>query len=389
MSAVEKKLTIIEPKTLVDVLVIGDQMPADFYTNPAYDAQLDKAIEASSNLVYTLDDEGEKKARSDATSINKFATQIDKFIAATYKIQTEAVTTWRDGKKAKTKLLLVNRQRLIDQFAEKRAKKLDEILSLLTDELWACRNDLNVKEEFYGCADLSPMVKLTGTLTESGALTKKAKDFVKAIAADNLAQQNKIEARHLLLENRCLREGINPPLTKVHFGTVFYAGDALFNEKLEELIAAEANRKAEMEERICKQLEAENQRKIDEALAAQKKELEEKNRLEEFKVEQARLREQQEIVRQNKTDVVIAANNVDIELDKLRQQKADRKNPAVDPVTHKPISSIPGKRTVRFSVDFEVLVSERVSNSGVQDHFLSRLPEDMKKMVKGIEFKGE
>jgi hypothetical protein len=405
MSVPASNVVPLEQKSLIELLVIHDQLPADFYTNPAYDAQLDKAIEASSNLVYTLDDDGEKKAKADATSINKFSTMVDKFVTATYKAQTEAAAQWRDGKKLKIKLLRDNRQRLIDLHEEKRNERLTLIRTLLTD----CLNELygnDVKAEFRK-GDIEPMVKFS-SLTPGGKLTAGALKFCKGIYDADLGEQKRIEARHLLLENRCLRAEINPPLTQAHFGTVFYASDEIFNEKLEQLIAAEVERKAEMEERIRKQTEAENQRKTEQALAEQKAELEKKqaNDLARFKEEQSQMRETQI----DKAYIVSTSNSVDIALDEMRQAKADRKNPPVDPVTHKPINQAPiaGKRTVNVTATFSadlikpalseklqaILVestftatfafagiSERISNQGVADFFKNQLPEELKSIL--------
>ncbi len=366
---------------LSTILVISDQLPVDFYSNPVYDKNLDAAIEATANLVYNLDDSGEKLAKSDATNINKFATLYDKFIAATYKVQTEEVGKWRDVKKAKTKLLLANRQRLIDQFAEKRQERINEITETLTKELLVRRIEKGVKEEFFCVADLSPVVKLTGTLTDGGALTKKAKDFIAAIASGELAEQNKIEGRYLILENRCLRADINPPLTKAHFGTVFYASDEFFNEKLEELIATEVERRAEMEARIIKQQEAQKQRELDAALKAQQAEADRIAKAsvqKEFAEKQNALRTEQvkkdaEIV--ITPDIEVIPNPI-----KEGQKRVEQTETISKTVTR------PGKRTVRFTAEFEVVVSERVSNKGVEDHFMSKLPDDLKKIFKKVEF---
>jgi hypothetical protein len=407
MSVPASNVVPLEPKSLTDLLVIHDQLPADFYTNTAYDAQLDKAIEASSNLVYTLDDDGEKKAKSDATSINKFATMVDKFVAATYKEQTEAAAQWRDGKKLKIKLLRDNRQRLIDLHEEKRNEKLTLIRSILSD----CLNELydnDVKEEFRK-GDIEPAVKLNA-LTPGGKLTAAAIRFCKALYDTDLAEQKRIEARHLLLENRCLRAEINPPLTQAHFGTVFYASDEIFNEKLEQLIEAEVSRKAEMEERIRKQTEAENQRKIDDALKAQQEQHE--ANFEQFKVDQEKMRQEQQekAFPSFPSTGRVTAQQVNDELERMKDRRADIKNPPVDPVTHKPINQAPiaGKRTVNVTATFSadlikpalseklqaILVestftatfafagiSERISNQGVADFFKNQLPEELKSIL--------
>lgn len=373
---------------LSTILVIADQLPVDFYSNPVYDKNLDTAIEATANLVYNLDDSGEKLAKSDATSINKFATLYDKFIAATYKGQTEEVGRWRDSKKAKTKLLLANRQRLIDQFAEKRLEKIAEITETLTKELLLRRIEKGVKEEFFSTADLSPVIKLTGTMTDGGALTKKAKDFISAIAANDLAEQNRIEGRYLILENRCLRADINPPLTKAHFGTVFYASDEFFNEKLEELIATEVERRAEMEARIIKQQEAQKQRELDAALKAQQAEADRIAKAaaqKEFAEKQAALRAEQA-----KKDAEKSGSYGGSSYSSGLYPAPEKVEPVPLPIKKQeeatPSVARPGKRTVRFTAEFEVVVSDRVSNKGVEDHFLTQISDKLKLALKKVEF---
>ena len=71
-------------KDLSEILVVKDELPSDFFTSELYDQQLDSAIEATNNLVYPLDADGEKLAKTDATSINKFAKMFDSFIAKTF-----------------------------------------------------------------------------------------------------------------------------------------------------------------------------------------------------------------------------------------------------------------------------------------------------------------
>ncbi len=415
MSAVLKEIVTFEPKGLIEILTVSDQLPADFYTNPAYDKQLDKAIEATNNLVYTLDDDGEKAAKADATNINKFSTLFDKYIAATFKQQTESVSAWRDGKKAKTKILLNNRQRLIDQFAAKRQEKLNDITDTVTKELLVRRIEKGIKEAFRNGADLSAIIKLTGTMTEGGQLTKKAKDFITSIVASDLAEQNRIEARHLTLEVRCLREDINPPLTHAHFGTVFYAADEFFNEKLEELIATEKQRRAEIEARIIRQQEAQKQKEIANALKAQQAESDriakEKAEAEKQKtVEEATVlvpiapkttdQPTPESLRESAKRIEQSASYADRKEDSRREldlakdlrKKADeleQSNGIKITAQHqdsKPVDIRPGKRTVKFTAEFEVVVSERVSDRGVEDHFMTKLPDDLKAILKKVSF---
>lgn len=396
---VDGGLSVIETKSLAEILVIDDQLPGDFFTNPAYDEKLDIAIESTKGLVYSLDDIGEKAAKSDATSINKFATLFDKFIAATFKAQTETVSSWRDSKKAKTKALLANRQQLIDQFAEKRLEKLDEIMDVLSKELLLRRLEKGVKDEFFGCADLSPLVKLTGTLTEGGQLTKKAKEFVMSIATDNLAQQNKIEGRIMILENRCLRADINPPLTKAHLGVVLYADDDVFNAKVDELINAEIERRAEMEARIIKQQEAENQKKIEDALKLQQ---DEANRIAREKAQQEAInnlpaerpkptvgendsgkRITPESLRKTADHITEVANHADRNEDRNRELAGAAKLRKQADELEKNRAS--GKKKVTVTVKFSITVREHISPQAVANHLQTKLPDELKDAISFIE----
>lgn len=261
----------ISKPEIKDILVIADNLPADFFTNSEYDKRLDAAIDATTGLVYTLDDDGEKMAKADATAINKFATTYDKFIAAVYKSQTEEIGNWRTAKKQKTKKLLDNRQSLLDQFAEQRNRKLKDIEKIVISALETEWIRHGIKKEFQN-GNVDSLISLTGTLTPKGALTKNAADYIASIVAVNLTEQRRTETRHMTIENRCLREDINPPLTYAHMGESFTADDETFNAKLDFLILAEKERKKEMEERIKRHQAAENQRKIDDALIAQQAE---------------------------------------------------------------------------------------------------------------------
>jgi len=316
-----------------------------------------------SNLIHA---DGEKLAKADATSINKFVRMFDGFIAKTFKKESLEITLWRDGKKQKTKILLENRQKLIDQFAEKRQEKLDNVSLMLDLCLGKTRELNNVSEEFYGECDFSSLIKLTGTLTPRGELTKKATDFIRNIATNEKAEQIRIESRHLHLENRCLRAEINPPLTYIHLGTDFYAEDDVFNAKVEQLVNAEIERKAEMEARIIKQQEANKQAEIDAALKAQQAEADANARVKAI--------EEQETTEPEKQ------TTEPVTTEPKQQAASVAKEPINEPV-QKPVN---GKHTVRITAKFAINVSDRVSDNAVRDHFISQLPEKLKSAIEVV-----
>jgi len=346
-----------ESFALSEILILEDKLPVDFYTNKDYDKKIDVAIEQTKNLVYSLDDEGEKAAKADATAINKFVTLYTKFIAATFKLQTEVVSAWRSNKKSKLDLLIENRQRLLDQFAEKRTEKLHLIRDKLTQCLLSSWDDNSVKPEFRN-GDIMPLVKLSGTLTDTGNLTAKAVKFCEDIAKENLQHQQKIEGRHLILENKCLRADINPPLTQVHFGSVFYAEDDVFNAKLNELIESEVQRRAEMEARIIKQQEAQKQKEIEAALKSQQ---DEANRNAEEKI-------RRELTEEPRT----TEPETKVQVTQEHKQETDKN----DPVKY------PDKRSVLVTVVFKFDgISNRVSNQAVVEFCIKQMPEKLQAII--------
>jgi len=390
-----KQLEVSSSEKLNDLLVIVDKVPDDFFTNAVYDKELDRAIEASSSLVYNLDDAGEKQAKQDATNINKFAKMFDKFIAATFKHHTESVTSWRDGKKSKTKLLLENRQKLIDQFAEKRAEKLNVIEQVLRDNLDDKRCELNVQQHYFSDdSDISPLIKLSGTLTPKGDLTRKADSFILNLANIELAEQSRIEARHLMLENRCLKEGINPPLTHIHLGTVFFSDDNTFDTKVEELVKAEIDRRIEMEARIIREQEAKKQAEIDAALKAQQVEAsrlarEEANKAALEFAAQSRISDKTSAPTsdvQAKTSEAMTELPTEIPPEVRQRMDADRAEAESNqqPVAAKKQPVTNGKHQVEIQVTFTMAVSDRVSDKAVQDHFLSQMPDKLKSSIESL-----
>ena len=365
-----QELQTTPKNNLSELIVIPSEMPVDYYKNTdKYQKELDTAIETARSLVHPIDDEGRKLAKADAAMIRKLAKTHNDFALSTFRSLTDKVKLFKDTISGKTKDLEKEADSIISRFEAFEKAKLDNIQKLLEEKYSEMIEENNVKPEYRGVADLSPMIKLTGSLTGSGALSKKSIDFLKAIVADKLAKQNKIESRILLIENRCLKAEINPPLSKVHFGTVLYAEDEVFNAKLDELIAAEVDRREQMAERIRKQQEAENQRKIDEALRLQQGEA---NRI--AKAEQATKEAalRQEHQKQLKEVRATAIQEKQLEIKKV--EESFNKVFIPEPVA----PSVQGKRTVRVMVQFDWPdVSERSSDAAVTNFLETKLRESL------------
>lgn len=357
-----KELQTTPKNNLAEFIVIPSEMPVDYYKNTnKYQKELDTAIETAKSLVHPLDDEGRKLAKADAAMIRKLAKTHNDFALSTFRSLTDKVKLFKDAISGKTKDLEKEADSIISRFEAFEKAKLDNIQKLLEEKYSEMIEENNVKPEYRGVADLSPMIKLTGSLTDSGALSKKAIDFLKAIVADKLAKQNKVESRILLIENRCLKAEINPPLSKVHFGTVLYADDEVFNAKLDELIAAEVDRREQMAERIRKQQEAENQRKIDEANRIAKAEQETK---------EAALRQEHQKQLEEVRATAIQEKQPEIK----KVEESFNKVFAPDQVA----PAVQDKRTVRVMVQFDWPdVSPRSTDNAVANVLETKLRESL------------
>jgi hypothetical protein len=286
------------------------------------------------------------------------------------------------------------------QFEEFEANILKSIRVLLKVELANIVNQCNtVRPEFLTAHNIEPLVKLTGTLTASGKLTTKANEALRALIVQDLAKQQLHDNRLLTIENRCLRADINPPLGMVHFGEVFWADDVVFEAKVEQLVTAEIARRVEMELRIEAKNKADNQKKIDDALAAQQAET---NRIAN---EKAKTEEPAKPVQEIRTPESLRASAARIQESAQRADRgADRdaelkgasdlraeanaleiaarieEANALESTQPEQVK-IPGKKTVTITAKFEVTVSERISVEAVVNHLKSKLSDDLKEIL--------
>lgn len=372
-------IDVIEKQPLDIMLAVTDQPPPDFYKNPAYLERVKAAAELTRNLKYTIDEEGKKQAKSDVAAIRKYAKNTNGFTLSVFKSMTDKVKTWRDAFSAEIKALEHNADQIMAQFERMEREQLDKVMDIVSAELKRARQAANIRVDFQSCADVSPLVKLSGTLTPSGNLTAKAISFIAAIVAANLAAQQQFDNRVNIVKIRCLENDINPPIAPLYFGTVFHADDDVFNAKLDELVAAELSRMAAMKERLVKQQEEQKQRDIAAALKAQRDEdarlaHEEKNRLALEK--QWREREEEAKNAPQPVAAPIPENTT--------RAQADYK------VDVKPAVAAQSKRTVIITATFAFEgISGRVSNAGVEDFFKKQLPTKMAAILTSVDSANE
>jgi len=395
MSAVLKENEVIETKSLAEILVISDEVPADFYKNTEkYQAEIDTAIEHAKSLVHPINEEGRKLAKSDAALIRKFAKNRNAWSLEVFRSLTEKIKFWRDDITGKTKLLEQEADNILARFEEHEANILKGIRATLKEELaLVIEQCKEIRPEFLTDYDVEPLVKLTGTLTPSGKLTSKAYSELRSFVLTDLAKQQLHDNRILTIENRCLRADINPPLGKVHFGEVFWADEQTFEEKLEALVTAEIARRVEMEMRIEADLKKKEQAKIDEALAQER--------------ERIRLEEQAKIAQETPKAEPVIVKQVELTPEELRAKAreikqcaeyADRNSDRAKEIAaaeklltqakeleakaeELKVLSANNKKLVTITATFQVSVRESISIEAVENHFKSKLSDDLKAIL--------
>ena len=395
MSAVLKE-NEVETKSLAEILVISDEVPADFYKNTEkYQAEIDTAIEHAKSLVHPITDEGRKLAKSDAALIRKFAKTQNSRSLEIFRSLTDKVKNWRDVITGKTKLLELEADNIMARFEEHEANILKGIRATLKEELALIIEQCKeIRPEFLTDYDVEPLVKLTGTLTPGGKLTSKAFEALRGFVLNDLQKQHQHDKRILTIENRCLRADINPPLGKVHFGdAAFWADEQIFESKLEELVTAEIARRVEMEMRIEADLKKKEQAKIDEALAQERERIrqEEQARIaqETPKVEPVVVKEAEptpEELRARAREIKQCAEYADRNEDRNREIAAAEKlltqsKELEAKAEELKVLSANNKKLVTITATFQVSVRESISIEAVENHFKSKLSDDLKAIL--------
>ena len=132
--------------------------------------------------------------------------------------------------------------------------------------------EVGLKEKFQNI-NLEDMTQ-TGFMTASGAISKKGKEEVEKRVQVQLNLQNKVQNRLMMLENECLKAGIEP-LTKQHIQGFLFADYNTYISNLNMLIDSELKRaeqiKAKQEQELRQKIEAES--KVKEEVLQDKEEV--------------------------------------------------------------------------------------------------------------------
>ncbi len=152
-------------------------------------------------------------------------------------------------------------------------KRLDEIRDALLDALIARLDTDGVEGAFRKNLSVSHLVRLNGSITPTGALTKRSINGIGDIVISCLQNQTRFKLRQQTFKAMCLESEINPPLDIEVIGSMVDAEESAFLAQCQESISLELNRKELAEQKMREKLENEKQAAIEAALKAEQEEL--------------------------------------------------------------------------------------------------------------------
>ena len=212
---------------------------------------------AEYNSIVTMDNF--KVMKESSLFLGKVAKDISDFRIAKVKEETQDIKIFEDSLKRFTSMFKSKQDEIkqgLDVFEEETRKQVKAVCIAYFDDYSL---EVGLSDEFKN-VNLEDMTQ-TGFMTASGAISKKGKEEVEKRVQVQLNLQNKVQNRLMMLENECLKAGIEP-LTKQHIQGFLFADDNTYINNLNMLIDSELKRaeqiKAKHEQELREKIEAEN-----------------------------------------------------------------------------------------------------------------------------------
>lgn len=200
-----------------------------------------------------------KVMKESSLFLGKVAKDISDFRIAKVKEETQDIKIFEDSLKKFTSMFKTKQDEIkkgLDIFEEETRKQVKAVCIAYFDDYSL---EVSLSDEFKN-VNLEDMTQ-TGFMTASGAISKKGKEEVEKRVQVQLNLQNKVQNRLMMLENECLKAGIEP-LTKQHIQGFLFADDNTYINNLNMLIDSELKRaeqiKAKQEQELRQKIEAEN-----------------------------------------------------------------------------------------------------------------------------------
>lgn len=212
---------------------------------------------AEYNSIVTMDNF--KSMKESSLFLGKVAKDISDFRIAKVKEETQDIKLFEDSLKRFTSMFKSKQDEIkqgLDVFEEETRKQVKAVCIAYFDDYSL---EVGLSDEFKNI-NLEDMTQ-TGFMTASGSISKKGKEEIEKRVQVQLNLQNKVQNRLMMLENECLKAGIEP-LTKQHIQGFLFADDNTYINNLNMLIDSELKRaeqiKAKQEQELRQKIEAEN-----------------------------------------------------------------------------------------------------------------------------------
>ena len=211
---------------------------------------------AEYNSIVTMDNF--KVMKESSLFLGKVAKDISDFRIAKVKEETQDIKIFEDSLKKFTSMFKSKQDEIkqgLNVFEEETRKQVKAVCIAYFDDYSL---EVGLSDEFKN-VNLEDMTQ-TGFMTASGSISKKGKEEVEKRVQVQLNLQNKVQNRLMMLENECLKAGIEP-LTKQHIQGFLFADDNTYISNLNMLIDSELKRaeqiKAKQEQELRQKIEAE------------------------------------------------------------------------------------------------------------------------------------
>ena len=231
------ELTLLEEKKKIVVLNSEHELILEHITNelkaPKY------------NSIVTMDNfNGMKESSNELGKTSKF---ISRFRIDKKTSEMEDINIFETNFKSYCTLIDAKQAEIKKGLEVFEAETRKQILEICTKYLVEQYKEQDLRVEFR-IIDISDMT-LSKYATTKMAISKNGKDEIDKRINEKLALQNKVDNRILLLENICLRAGIEP-LTVEHIQGFLFNDDASYQVKLDNLINAEVKRNEAVKARV-------------------------------------------------------------------------------------------------------------------------------------------
>jgi hypothetical protein len=272
-----------------------------------------------------VNQENLKQAKEFRASINNLAKEIKK----KEKEKLEPAMNPIKEFKEKIKSLVITcdnaSEKLDIQIKNFETAERERILRLINLEIKSLYEIEKVESEFQAINFDISFIKPSIHTTDAGHLSKQIKEIISIEVKKCLDLQKKVEYRLIHLENLSLKNGLKSTLERRHIESFLKEEDETYNSKLQDFISREVERQQEMEAKI----KAEEERKANELIEAERRKNEEEKKKAEIEM-QKKLQEEKERVEKETRLKVEQENKIKAEEKPATLPQEEVKSQAID-----------------------------------------------------------